>query len=95
MFPQPKGKQYTHAVSRSLETFEGESFLREIWGVVKFGAWCPLVLQKQAIRERFLRENCIFHLFTTVSSLESINLDKHLDYFNLSHKLCVNVRYAS
>ena len=49
VFSQPKGKQYTHAVSRSLETFEGKSFLREIWGVVKFGAWCSLVRQKQLL----------------------------------------------
>ena len=40
----------------------------------KFGAWCPLGLQKRAICESFLRKNHIFHQFVKVFSLESFPL---------------------
>ena len=38
------------------------------------GAWHPLAWQQQAIRESFLCENCIFHQFAKVFSLESFPL---------------------
>ena len=38
------------------------------------GAWHPLERQKQAIRESFLCENCTFHQFVKVFSLESFPL---------------------
>ena len=40
----------------------------------KFGGVAPLVLQKRAIHESFLRENRIFHQFAKVFSLESFPL---------------------
>jgi len=40
----------------------------------KFGCVAPLVLQKRAIRESFLSENCSFHQFAKVFSLESFPL---------------------
>ena len=40
----------------------------------KFGAWCPLGLQKRAICESFLRKNHIFHQFMKVFSLKSFPL---------------------
>ena len=36
----------------------------------KFGGVVPLARQKRAIRERFLRENHIFHQFVTVFPLK-------------------------
>ena len=38
---------------------------------LKFGSVAPLALQKRAIRERFLRENRIFHQFAKVFSLKN------------------------
>ena len=38
------------------------------------GAWHPLAQHKRAIRESFLRENCIFHQFAKVFSPESFPL---------------------
>ena len=38
------------------------------------GVWCPLAPHKRAIHESFLCENCIFHQFAKVFSLESFLL---------------------
>ena len=38
------------------------------------GAWHPLVQQKRAIHESFLRKNCIFRQFVNVFSLKSFPL---------------------
>ena len=38
------------------------------------GVWRPLAWQQRAIRESFLCENCIFHQFAKVFSLESFPL---------------------
>ena len=48
-------------------------------------AWHPLARQKRAIRENFLRENCIFHQFVKVFSLESFPLCVHVKR-KLQHK---------
>ena len=40
----------------------------------KFGVWCPLALQKRAIRESFLCENRIFTNLRKVFSLEGFPL---------------------
>ena len=40
----------------------------------KFGAWRPLAWQKEAIRKGFVYENCIFHQFAKVFSLECFPL---------------------
>ena len=41
---------------------------------LSLGAWHPLERQKRAIRESFLCENCTFHQFVKVFSLESFPL---------------------
>ena len=49
------------------------SYLRK-FSLRNFGACCPLERQKHAIRESFLCDNCIFHQFVKISSLENFPL---------------------